>query len=257
MKLAARVVLLALLPLLSGCLSTQVIQSAKIKTVLTPVYNSADKIENAAITKDGELCLFFEKHLTNSTQSHFTVVIPLEQIRTNAHEYYAVSTSGILRSTNSDALFSKLSRDKTNPLLVRCEITSATFYVSDGTIQTNWTLLEGSRSHLRFIPVGEPLIVGPNDNAKYHGLELTLLSNATETVYLTRSTPIEVAYIDTSVKRSQTILTFPEMMTSTQHAEHPGYYALLPLTVPIDIATSPIQAVCLMFLAFGNLGHNC
>ncbi len=34
---------------------------------------------------------------------------------------------------------------------------------------------------------------------------------------------------------------------------HPGYYALLPLAVPIDIATSPFQFAAVMFVA-GTMG---
>lgn len=38
---------------------------------------------------------------------------------------------------------------------------------------------------------------------------------------------------------------------------HPGYYYLLPLTVPADVATAPIQAVCFggAYIYFSNLGQ--
>lgn len=236
-----------------------VIHAANNRKVETRLYDSVDKIEKAGISKDDQLCVFFEKYSTDSTKSHFAVVIPLSQIRTNAGVQTGFTTAGIMRTTNSDDLYLRLVRDKGNPLFVRCTITSATLHVPGSTIQTNWALLENQKINLKSIPIGEPLIVRPNDNAAYHGLSLTLLSNATETVYLTRTEPIEFAYIDASIKRSLTIVTVDPYIVSTKRTEHPGYYCFLPLTVPVDIATFPIQAVCYGFVywMFSGLGRNC
>ncbi len=47
--------------------------------------------------------------------------------------------------------------------------------------------------------------------------------------------------------------------TETKEVEtipgHPCYYALLPLSIPADIATSPFQLIGLMFYAFTMQGH--
>ena len=36
---------------------------------------------------------------------------------------------------------------------------------------------------------------------------------------------------------------------------HPGYYALLPLSIPADIVTSPFQLIGIMVYAFTMQGH--
>src|SRR5690349_12289597 len=110
MTLTAHLVLVALLPLLSGCLSMKATDSANNHRVETTLYDSVDNIEKAAVTKDDQLCVLFEKDLTNSTRGHFALMIPLGQIRTNAHNQPGFATQGILRTTNNYDLYPKLSQ---------------------------------------------------------------------------------------------------------------------------------------------------
>jgi hypothetical protein len=233
MKKSAYLVLLAVSPYFSGCLSMNAIHAADRHIVVTALHDSVDRIEKAGVTKDDRLCIFFEKELTNATQSRFMLVIPLAQIRTNAQEQTGFSTAGRI-------------------------ITSAIMHVPGSMIRTNWTLSEHAESDLKLIPVGEPLIIGGVDRAIYHSLKLTLLSNATETIYLTRTTPIEFTYLDTSINRTLTTVTIDPMLISRKRTEHPGNYFLLPLTVPIDIATLPIQAIGVgLFLWMFSGPGNC
>jgi hypothetical protein len=233
MKKTAYLVLLAVPPFLSGCLSMTAIHAADRHTVVTALHDSVDRIEKAGVTKDGQLCIFFEKELTNSTQSRFMLVIPLAQIRTNAQEQPGYSTAGRL-------------------------ITSAIMHVPGSMIRMDWTLPGNPESDLKLIPVGAPLIIGGGDRAVYHGLKLTLLSNATETIYLTRTAPIEFTYLDTSINRTLTTVTIDPTLVSKKRTEHPGNYFLLPLTVPADIATLPIQAIGVgLFLWMFSGPGNC
>ena len=148
-----------------------------------------------------------------------------------------------------DFMFQNVSSvDKTNPLFVERMVTYATMHVPAGsTIRTN---LENSESDLKFIPVAAPLIVGVADNTAYHCLDFyTFCPNATQTVYLTRTNPIEFTYIDTSIKRSFTIVTIDPVIVSNERTEHPGYYCLFAvLSIVADIATSPFQAIGLLFI---------
>jgi hypothetical protein len=246
MKKIAHLLLFALLPLLSGCISMSAIHATHCHNVETRFYESADKIEKAALTKDDQLCLFFEQTSTNtnSTPGRFTLMIPRSEIRMEAVAQPGYRTFGTLRERNPDHVYPMLLRDVDNPTFVKCMITSATLHLPGSTIQTNWALLENPKADLKFIPVGRPLHLRGQETAVQHGLSLILISNATETVYLTKSEPIEFAYIDTSIKRSMTIVTIDPKTVTTKRTEHPGYYFCLPLTVPADIATSPLQAAC-------------
>ena len=256
-KRIVHLLLLAFLPCLSGCLSMQAIQSADRRDVATYYYTAADKIEKAALTADDRLCVFFEKDSTNSTPSRVNLVIPRSHIRTKIQHQVDYGTSGILLVTNHDDMFLRLSRDKTNPAFVRCSILRGTCHTPGLAIQKNWPLLDDQRANLKFIPVGQSVQLGPNESAESHGLSLTLLSNATETVYLTRSSPIEFAYIDTSIKRTMTVVMVDPLTKTTKHAARPQYYALLPLTVPLDVATFPFQALAIGFFiwAYSSSGH--
>ncbi|MGA3283454.1 MAG: hypothetical protein ABSD57_03205 [Verrucomicrobiota bacterium] len=246
MKLIARLALVALLPSLSGCLSMKATQAANKHTVEITLYNSVDRIEKAAVTKDDQLCVFFEKDLTNSPQkSHFSLILPLAQIQTNAQYHDVIVSSD---DNGATYVFPKTLKSPDRH-------TWWTLQVPGGQIRTNWTLLKIPNSDLKYIPVATALTHWeryrrPLQNPTVlHDKDFILLSNATQTVYLTRTTPIEFVYVDASTNRSFTIVSVNPTVVSKTHTEHPGYYFLLPLTVPVDIATSPFQAIGLLLVA--------
>jgi len=270
-KLIARFALIALLPLLSGCLSTGITQAANKHVVKTLLYDSVDRIEKAAITADDRLCVFFEKDFTNSVRSRFTLLIPLEQIRTNSN-VNGLTIVGLIGNTNSYDLYSKVRypelaehlRSKlavpsirTNLLYIECVVTYAMLSVPGGTIQTNWTLLDHPVDDFQFVPIGDPAILPKHRDVRARLLGFPLLSNATETVYLTRTEPIEFSYVDASMKRSMTVVKVEPYEVSHTQIDHPGYYCWLALTVPVDIATSPLQAIgyAYMWCILSGLGH--
>ena len=224
-------------------------QAANRHTVEITLYNSVDRIENAAVTKDDQLCVFFEKDLTNSPQkSHFSLILPLVQIQTNA-QYHDVAF-------NSDGSITFV---KTPPRIKRT--TYWTLQVPGGTIRTNWTFLKSPKDDLNPVPIGTSPIRRGHDWTKLANLtalnadNFLLLSNAIQTVYLTRTTPIEFVYVDASMNRSFTIITVDPTVVSKTHTDHPAYYALLPLTVPADIATLPLQALALVGILIWWPGH--
>ena len=86
-------------------------QAANKQTVEITLYNSVDRIGNAAVTKDNQLCIFFEKDLTNSPEkSHFTLTIPLAQFQTNA-QYHDV----LINTNNHSVTFVFPERLKLSP----------------------------------------------------------------------------------------------------------------------------------------------
>lgn len=222
MKLITQLALIAFLPFLSGCVTSRALDEAK-KTTTKSFYDSVSKVEKAVVTKDGQLCIFFEKDLTNSAQSHFTLIIPLAQIQTNA-QVHRVAYVGDRHDS----------------------VTYGTLHVPGNTIRAHWTLLENPESNLIFVQVGTPIIVGERDDTYRHDQNFILLPNAKQTIYLTRTTPIEFVYVDASTNRSFTIITVDPIVVSKKH---PAYYALLPLTIPADIALSPYYAFVLIMLA--------
>ena len=103
--------------------------------------------------------------------------------------------------------------------------------------------MKSSKSDLHFFPTETILTQKVHDWTALHGEKFILISNATQTVYLTRNTPIEFVLVDASLKRRFTIITVDPTLVSEKRTDHPAYYFLLPLTVPVDIATSPFQAI--------------
>ena len=261
-KLIAYLALVSLLPFLSGCFSFRVTQKANRHTVETRFYCSADKIEKAGINKDDQLCIFFEKDLTNSMRNYFALTIPLKQIQTNVQNQPGFTKAGIMCTTNyydvetphfsqtaSNLLFQNVPpADKTNPLFRVRLITYATIHVAGSTVHSNWTWPHNLESNC--IPVGATLVA--QGYTADHCSDFLLLSNSTQTVYLTKTNPIEFTYIDTSVKRSFTIVTVDPIMVSRVCTEHPGYYGLLPVAIIADIVTFPFQLPIFLAMEFGG-----
>lgn len=210
------------LPVLSGCITASAIQQANT-SIVTRRYASADRIAMAALTPDQQLCVFFEKDSTNAVgKSQFSLPVPLVLLSNNVQEL----CDRDFRMRNVDGSYQTR------------HVSYAVLRIPGNAISKNWPLLKTARPDLQFIPVGELVMrrqVGP---AFYHYTDFPLLSNATQTVYLTRTNPIEFVYVDPSLKRSFNVLSIqPDAVTKKQ----PGCYFLLPITVPLDIATLPVQ----------------
>jgi hypothetical protein len=217
--------------------------------VETALYDSADKIEKAGVTKNNQLSIFFEKNLTNSEQSHFSLVIPLAQFQTNA--VYFEMNLGL----GGNSIF-PWHTEKLPPSFKHA--TYWTLNVPDGNIQPNWKLLKNPKSNLNFVPIEETLTTtgsawpGLGNFTALHDENFILRSNATQTVYLTRKKPIEFVYVDASIKRPYTIVKVAPTVVSHKHTDHPADYALLPLTIPTDIILSPFELWIYLEFTSGN-----
>jgi hypothetical protein len=245
MKSTAHLVLFAILPFLPGCFSMKAIQAADEQVVEITLSNSARRIEKAAVTKDDQLCVFFENNLTNSSEkSRFSLTIPLAQIQTNA-QFHDVAIS----PDDNGAMYAHTERSPNRH-------TWWTLQVPGRRIRANWASLK--IPDLKYIPVATALTHWelyhrPLENPTVlHDKDFILLSNATQTVYLTRTNPIEFVYVAPSIKQPFTIITVAPTVVSKKQTKHPGYDFLLPVTVPADIATSPFQLPILLWLKYGN-----
>ncbi|HXE43349.1 MAG TPA: hypothetical protein VN516_10020, partial [Candidatus Baltobacteraceae bacterium] len=58
---------------------------------------------------------------------------------------------------------------------------------------------------------------------------------------------LQFVYVDASSKQKYTIIRVEKVTVADNW--HKGYYCLLPLTIPLDIATSPFQLIY-----FGAIG---
>jgi len=249
MKLIIQLALVALLPFLSGCYTAQTLNAAKAPASETILFGSVDKIEKAGITKDGQLYIFFEKDLTNSPKtSRFSLAIPLVQIQTNSgYNDWLVATNDHGAMNIGSGFFPKSLYSSPD------RHTWRTLQVPGGQIRKNWPSLTIPDS--KFIPVATALThweryTDPVENPTVlHDKDFILLSNATQTVYLTRTAPIEFVYVDASTNQSYTIVKVdPTVVTK----RHPAKYAWLPLTVPADIILSPFEFWIYLEFKSGN-----
>ena len=226
MRILKATTILSILPLLSGCITSSTIDAAKAPAT-NPVPDKVYHVEKAVISKGQQMVIYLEGCLTNSSQrSRFTVSVSLEQIRTKAETWNMLATN------------------KTFALLK----------VSRSAIRTGWIPEESSVENLETIPVGAP-IPTPIDipGRNYYGFALAeyakLLPNTTQTLYpvieqrnFNRTdwpARLEFVYVDASSKQACTIIHVNEFTIPSNRNK--VFYGFLPVTVPLDIVTAPIQ----------------
>ncbi|HEY3932699.1 MAG TPA: hypothetical protein VGM58_10065 [Verrucomicrobiae bacterium] len=204
MKLIAHLALFALLPFLSGCLTANTLRAAKAPTTKY-LRDAVFHVKEAAITKDNHLCILFDGSLADSAQKdHFTLAIPLGQIRTNAQD--------------------------------------GTLNVPRSAIQAGWAIQESSTNDLELVQVGKPVSIMVGDFIQQHLDEFVLPTNTTRILYPIShysTEAITFVYVDDSIKQKLTIIEIGQLAVTKN--KHKGYYFLLPLTIPLDVATAPIQ----------------
>jgi len=218
MKLITRVLPLAFLPFVSGCLTSSALKAVKTPTTQT-LCDSAARVEKAAVVRDEQLHIYFYGGLDNLAQKgQLTLVIPLAQFRTN------------IMSANSI-------RDIRDMY--------GTLHVSHEAIHAGWQEHLGDDSKL--IPV-KSISLRPGCFIWQYADDFKLLPSAAQTLYLINPAPvdlgggpIEFVYVDASIGRP--FIDIIVDRTTVTKNEHKGYYALLPLTVPLDVATAPLQAI--------------
>ncbi len=235
MKRIVPVVLFAFLPLLSGCLTSRTLDAVNTRTSKT-LGDVVDHVEKAAITKDGQLYIFFEGNMTNSAQrGRFILTFPLAQIHVHTENYPASSTNKII---------------------------CGSINVPRSAIKTNANAQESLGAIFKAVPVGSPITYPDGSNLWDFVEAYKLLPNTTQTLYPIkdlRSTnhydwpaPMEFVYVDASAKQAFTFIYVDRV--TVWSAKNKGYYLLLPLTIPLDIATIPIQ-IPFILLMMGSI--NC
>ena len=213
MKILRLALLLSGLPLLPGCMTYQAIQSAKNPSAR--VVPDRVNVEKAAVSRDNVLLIYLNGSMTNSPRNtHFTLAIPLEQIETHADVYR-------LKGTNGTHV--------------------AWFGVSRNLIHEGW--IEENSNDLEIVPLGSlisPQYAYPDGFDDHIPSDTKLLPNSTRTLYQVHLDGyLQFIYINASDQRAYTDLHV-DPASYTPKVE-PEYYLLLPVTVPLDIVTCPIQ----------------
>lgn len=197
-------------------------------------HSQYDRIEliDRVVLKEHTLLFFLEGRLTNSSsKSKFTVAIPLATVRSTNMEL-AGGVSGFPLYAEQ-----KVSRDVIHP---------------------GWTPETPRGDAAINIPIGPPRQQNghpddyPWERPIVYSEFAKLLPNTTRTIYpLTRydnglpksggNLAMEFVYVDPTMKQAYTVIYVDQVRVTT--TKHNGYNFLLPLTVPADIATFPIQAI--------------
>jgi len=230
MKLIARVVLLALLPFLSGCLTSNTmdaVNATSSKTLPDRLFH----VEKAVVTKDNQLCILFEGALTNSLQkSRFTLTAPLGQIQVSSGNYTSTNkiVYGVLRVPRSAIRQGWVQENL--PADSKAIQVSSTVVIPDGS--NLWDYVESYKP----LPDSAPTLY-PIDDLR-------------GTNHYDWPVPMEFIYVDSSTNQAFTIMQVDQV--KVESGKHYGYYILLPLTIPVDIATLPVQ-IPFILLMMGSI----
>jgi hypothetical protein len=219
MRIFKLMLMCSVLPFLSGCLTNYTVQAVNKPTTRT-LHDCVDHIERAVISNDNQLLIFLDGCLTNSwRKSRFTLAVSLAQIQTNT----SINSLGTLKY--------------------------GTLNVSRNAIHADWMPEKMSVDILKTVPVAPPIRQSgslgewPGAYAK----SAKLLPNTTQTLYPIAEydrddcKAMEFIYVDTTTKQAYTVIYVDQVTVTTE--KHRGYYCVLPLTVPLDVATAPLQVI--------------
>jgi hypothetical protein len=237
-KIPAVALTVLMLPLLSGCVTSYTVQHAN-EPASSAVPDKIYHVEKAMLSKDQQLVIYLEGCLSNSSQrNRFTLTFSSEQIRNVTQSTYSFGTN---------------------------TVTWSSLGVSREAIQPGW-IPQDENSEI--VPVGKPIPTPfSGTSIEYYycafGEYAKLLPDSTKTLYpiverriiSPRGWPagLEFLYVDASLKRNYTIISAEQVTVPSNRNK--GFYGLLPLTVPVDIVTAPIQGIGLL-LWMSALGHS-
>ncbi len=215
--------LLAILPLLSGCITSLTVNSANTRTFKT-LPDAVDRIEQATITKDNNLLIFVEARMTNSVQrGEYTLVVPLTGIRASTNHYPLDSTNVMVVGSL------KLPRNR---------------------VLEGWAAKEGLAEGQKAVSVGSPIIVPDGGNLWSDVSKYKVLPGAEQTIYQVtdlKSTnrdvwvgPMVFIYVDARSDRAFSFLEVEPVTYWTAKRSEKKLW-LVPFTIPLDLATIPIQ----------------
>ncbi len=233
MRPAAWAAICSVLPLLTGCITWNALRAVNEPTTHT-LYDRVDHIEKVVLKED-TLLMFLDGRLTNSpARTEFTLTVPLPHMQ----------TVPLTHMENYQA--------------IRGFPEYSTLKVSRDAIHAGWKPEILPVDNYITIPVGSPIQQDaypddyPWERPVAYAKSARLLPNTTQTVYplsqynASGSLAMEFIYIDASARQAYTVIYVDQVrVTKTTHR---GYYCLLPLTVPADIATSPLQLLGYVYL---------
>jgi len=218
-----------MLPLFSGCITSLTMDSANTRTFKT-LNDSVDRIAKATITKDNELLIFVEARMTNSTQSgQYTLVVPLNEIKVNTDHYPLGSTNVI----NYGSL--RLPRSR---------------------VLAGWTTKAEAAEGQKAVPVGPPIVIPEGSHLWSDASQYKVLPGADQTIYQIkelRSTnryewPTAMVFIYVDARSSQAFSFLQVEPFTYWTAKHSEKLWLLPLTIPLDLATIPVQVPFMLLM---------
>lgn len=196
-----------LLPLLTGCVTQRTLEAAKTHST-HPLIDRIDRIDKAVL-KEHTLLIFAEGRLTNSPiKTQFTITVPLADVR-------------IIPFPDSPHVWGYL-------------------HLPRDAIHAGWEPKIQSVDDGIVIPVGPSILNRPitfSENAK-------LLPNTTQTIYsldpcrACSCTEMGFLYVDLTARQTYTDISFDQV--EVQDAGHYANYCLLPLTIPLDVAATPV-----------------
>src|SRR6266478_7446710 len=222
MRLFRQYWLLAILPFLSGCITSLTMDSANTRTFKT-LPDAVDRIEKASITRNNELLILVEARLTNSLQpGQYTLAVPLTEIKANT-DHYPLGTTNIIKYGSL-----RLPRSR---------------------VLGGWATSEAAAEGQKAVPVGPPIIISEGNNVWSDVGRYKVLPGADQTIYqitdlrptnrYDQPGPMVFIYVD---GRSDRAFSFIQVEPFTYWtAKHSEKLWLLPLTIPLDLATIPVQ----------------
>jgi len=236
MRLFSQCWLLAVLPFLSGCITSLTMDSANTRTFKT-LPDAVDRVEQASITGDNNLLIFIEARMTNSSErGQYTLVVPLAGIQANTTRYPSDSTNMIIVGSL------KLPRNR---------------------VLGGWAAKEGATGDWKAVSVGPPIVMPESGNLWSVVSKYKVLPGADRTIYqitdlktTNRSdgpAPMVFIYVDARSDRAFSFLQVDPVTYWTAKRSEKKLW-LLPLTIPLDLATIPVQLPYILLMMNSTKG---
>lgn len=229
MRLLARLVMLAFLPMLSGCFTNRTMDLTKDYSQILP--DKVDRIEKAFLTDDNYLFVLVDAHLGGiQDETKFTFHFPLSQF---------VTTDYFYGPTNAKVVVGKFTLTR-----------------SRADISPDWPTNEIGK----IVPLGKPFVIQKGNYINcFDPNNFQLLPNAHQTAYLISGNnnvsfgdgepmPITLIYVDDSDQRPFNVLQI--LQDRGNMPGHKSAYLLLPFAVAGDIVCLPFYG--LIYLIYGN-----
>lgn len=191
------------------------------------------RVERAGISKNDELLILFVGSVTNSPRnSHYTLTVPLAQMKMQPNFYSWCDTNGL-----------------------RC----GAFDLPRSALKEGWPV-EKSLNGLKPVPLGSPITpesVYPNGTIAYEtAVPAKLLPNSAQSLFQVHLPyRIEFIFVDASDVRANTDFRVTQVLVTPRRDW--GYYFLLPVTIPLDIATAPIQIPFYFYMRYAFRWSGC